>query len=172
MATKVNFKGKPVSLKGDVLQPVMHAPDFTFVLQDLSESSLKTFAGKVIVVIAVPSLDTGVCALETKTFNKKFLEFGDKAQGIIISKDLPFAMKRFCETENIHNVLMTSDFRYNEFGERYNALMAEGPLKGLLARIVWVVDSKGNIVFTHIVDEITSEPDYQAVLEQVKKLLI
>jgi len=165
-----NFKGKPVNLLNKIPEAGKKAYDFTFVKTDLSESSLYDYDDKVKVIIAVPSLDTGVCQMETRKFNEKLAGM-DHVIGIVISKDLPFAMKRFCETEGISNVMSGSDFRYSDFAQEYNAEMIDGPLKGLLARAVFVVDKEHNITYTELVPEITQEPDYDKVIEAVKALI-
>ncbi len=119
--------------------------------------------------MAVPSLDTGVCAMETKKFNQKLADFSD-VEAIVISKDLPFAMGRFCTTEGIENVISASDFRYNDFGSKYNTDMIEGPLKGLSSRAVFVLDRDNRIQYTELVPEITQEPDYDKAMEVVERL--
>lgn len=169
MAT-VTLKGNVVNLRGDIPAKNSIAPDFSFVKDDLSEGKLSEYSGKVKVLLSVPSLDTGVCALETRTFNQKLAS--RDVVGIVISKDLPFAMKRFCETENIENVNNASDYRYGEFGINYNVEQVDGPLKGLLARAVWVVDGNDNILYTELVPEITTEPDYDKVMEVLDSLTL
>jgi len=167
MAT-VTLKGNVVNLRGDIPAENSIAPDFSFVRDDLSEGKLSEYSGKVKVLLSVPSLDTGVCAIETRTFNQKLAS--RDVVGIVISKDLPFAMKRFCETENIENVSNASDYRYGDFGINYNVEQVDGPLKGLLARAVWVVDGNDNIFYTELVPEITTEPDYDKVMEVLDSL--
>lgn len=169
MAT-VTLKGNVVNLRGDIPAKNSIAPDFSFVKDDLSEGKLSEYSGKVKVLLSVPSLDTGVCANETRTFNQKLAS--RDVVGIVISKDLPFAMKRFCETENIENVNNASDYRYGEFGINYNVEQVDGALKGLLARAVWVVDGNDNILYTELVPEITTEPDYDKVMEVLDSLTL
>ena len=168
--SKTNFKGKPVSLRGDVPVVGSKAPEFTVVKSDLSEAHLSDFSGKVKVLIAVPSLDTGVCNAETRRFNQ-LLGAKEGVVGVVVSKDLPFAMKRFCETEGVQNIVTGSDFRYNSFVTNYNTEMIEGPLKGLSARVVFVVDKNDVVQFVEIVPEVTTEPDYEAILAAVDKLV-
>ncbi len=168
MAT-VNFKGNPVSIKGDIPSVGEAAPDFTFVKKDLSEAKLSDYAGKVKVILAVPSLDTGVCAMETEKFNSS-LAGNSSVEAVVVSKDLPFAMGRFCELQGIQNVTSGSDFRYNEFTQRYNTEMTDGPLKGLSSRAVFVVDQGGTIQYSELVPEITQEPEYDKALEVVTRL--
>ena len=167
MAT-VTFKGNTVSIQGEIPQEGSQAHDFKFVKQDLSEASLFDY-NKIKVILAVPSLDTGVCAMETKKFNQKLADFSD-VEAIVISKDLPFAMGRFCAAEGIENVTSASDFRYNDFGNKYNTNMTEGPLKGLSSRAVFVLDQDNVIQYSELVPEITQEPEYDKALEVVERL--
>jgi len=163
------FKGNPVNLAGNVPAKGETAPDFTYVREDLSEKSLKDHGDHVKVIIAVPSIDTGVCQMETRRFNKDLSE-RDGVTGIVVSKDLPFALKRFCAAEGIENVEIASDFRGN-FVSNYNTLMTDGPLKGLSARVVFVLDGSNTIQHVEIVDDITHEPDYSAAMKAVEGLL-
>ena len=167
--SSVNFKGNPVALSGNIPTVGTQAPDFTFVKADLSEAKLSDFADKIKVIIAVPSLDTGVCNAETRRFNQ-LLGSKENVVGIVISKDLPFAMKRFCETEGVQNIVTASDFRYNDFGKAYNSDMIEGPLKGLSSRAVFVVDKNNEIKFVELVSEVTAEPVYEAIISAVDSL--
>jgi thiol peroxidase len=160
---QTKFKGNPVNLNGDVLNVGDTAPDFTYVKEDLSEGTLYGNGASKKVIIAVPSLDTGVCQMETRQFNQK-LGGKDGVKGIVVSKDLPFAMKRFCAAEGIEDVEIASDFR-GAFAETYKTLMTDGPLKGLSARVVFVVDGDNKIVYREVVDDITHEPNYDAVLD-------
>ncbi|GIV30478.1 MAG: putative thiol peroxidase [Vicingaceae bacterium] len=163
---KVNFKGNPVSLKASVLPTTGNAaPNIRWVTASLSEENLYDVQGKK-VLIFVPSLDTGVCATETKKFNEKL---GQKngVTGIVISMDLPFAQKRFCEAEGVNNVKTVSDFRYKDAAEKFGLEMTDGPLKGLLARAVFIVDESNKIAYVQLVPEITSEPDYEDVLKHL-----
>ncbi len=165
----VTLKGNLVHIKGDV--PTKgKAADFTFVKDDLSEGKLSDYSNKVKVLIAVPSLDTNVCATETRKFNEKLAQ-KKEVQGLIISKDLPFAMKRFCASEGIENVTNASDFRYGEFCTQYNTEITDGPMKGLSARAVFVVDQDNNITYTELVPEIGQEPDYDKAMEAVDALV-
>lgn len=162
--SQVTFKGKPVRLSGNL--PALHikAPDFKLVDKDLHDRSLHEFQGKRKLIATVPSLDTGVCSLMTKHFN----EFGKKHQNMLIvtvSADLPFAQKRFCEAENVHNVLTLSMMRSKDFGKAYGILIEDGPLAGILARSVTVLDEKDHVLYTELVSEITQEPNYHKALE-------
>ncbi|MCZ4410206.1 thiol peroxidase [Cryomorphaceae bacterium 1068] len=165
---QTKFKGNPVHLLGDVPEAGHTAPNFTYVKEDLSEESLYDHGDKIKVIVAVPSLDTGICQLEAKRFNKELSGHAD-VTGLIVSKDLPFAMKRFCAAEGIENVKIASDFRGN-FTDEYKTLMTDGPLKGLSSRVVFVVDKDNKITYTQITDDITVEPNYEEALKAVEKL--
>lgn len=167
--TKVTLKGTATTIKGDLPSIGNTAPDFTFVKPDLSEATLYGQGDNIKVIIAVPSLDTSTCALETRQFNQK-LASTTGVKGIVISKDLPFAMRRFCETEGIVNVTSGSDFRSSEFIQKYNTEILEGPLKGLSARAIIVVDQKNVVRYTELVPEISAEPDYDHVLKAIAAL--
>ncbi len=163
------FKGQTVNLIDDLPEVSGTAYDFTFVKSDLSETSLYDYEGKIKVLIGVPSLDTGVCQKEARQFNEK-LNAIDGVVGLVISKDLPFAMKRFCEAEGLNNIVPASDFRYGDFAREFSTEMADGPLKGLVARTVFVVDANNKIRYVEITPDITVEPDYDKVLSAVSAL--
>ncbi|MBR29790.1 MAG: lipid hydroperoxide peroxidase [Spirochaetaceae bacterium] len=167
MAT-VTLKGNPIRLEGNLPEVGAQAPDFKVVRDDMSEASLKDFSGKVKVLVAVPSLDTPVCATETKKFNEKLAGDSDVAT-IIVSGDLPFAMKRFCISEHVDGVVVGSQFRDMAFSRSYGTHIAEGGLQGLSARAVFVVDKNDKVAYTELVPEIGQEPDYDKVLDAVKK---
>ncbi len=165
---KTKFKGNAVNLKGNIPETGSKAPDFTYVKEDLSEGSLKSLGSMNKVIIAVPSLDTGICQMETVRFNKELASRKDVV-GLVVSKDLPFAMKRFCAAEGIENVTIASDFRGN-FTSQYNTEMTDGPLKGLSSRVVFVLDKDNNIKHTELVSEVTEEPNYDEILRAVDNL--
>lgn len=167
---KINLKGFPVQLINDVPEVGVIAEDVTLVSRDLNEVSLYDIEEKVKVLIAVPSLDTGVCQAETRKFNEE-LGKRNNVLGAIISKDLPFASKRFCEAEGIENVVALSDYRYGDFGKDFGVEMATGALKGLLARVVFVLDSENKIVLREAAADILKEPDYATILAKVDDLL-
>ena len=164
------FNGKPVELLEELPGVNQEAFDFTFVNTDLTEGSLYDFDGKVKVLIAVPSLDTGICQRETRQFNER-LNQKDGVVGIVISKDLPFAMKRFCETEGLSNIVSASDFRYLDFTREYGTEMMDGPLKGLSARAVFVVDQNNKIRYVELTPDIILEPNYDKIMEVVNQLV-
>ncbi|BDV01166.1 putative thiol peroxidase [Thermodesulfomicrobium sp. WS] len=164
----VTFHGKPLTLIGPELRVGDKAPDFRAVDNDLKPTTLADFAGKVVVLSAVPSLDTPVCDMETRRFNMEAQKLGDGVQILTVSMDLPFAQKRWCGQAGVQNVRTLSDYQEASFGSAYGVLI-DG--LRLLARAVFVVDQEGVIRFVHIVPELTHEPDYGAVLDAVRALL-
>ncbi len=163
---KITFKGGAVNTIGELPKKDTKAPDFTLVGSDLSDIALSDFSGKYVVLNIFPSLDTGVCAASVRKFNKEAANLKNTVI-LAISADLPFAAGRFCTTEGIENVKPASVFRNPEFAKEYGVLMTDGPLKGLLARSVVVIDPKGNISYIELVPEITVEPDYQAAINSI-----
>lgn len=166
MAT-VTLKGNPFKISGELPAKGAAAPDFRLVKTDLSETSLKDFAGKRVVLNIFPSLDTATCATSVRTFNKRASEAPNTVV-LCISADLPFAAARFCTTEGLANVVPVSSFRAPEFGQAYGLTLTEGPLKGLLARAVVMVDEQGVVKHTELVPEIANEPNYDAALGALK----
>ena len=165
----VLFKGILVTLVGSFITPGTKAPDFSLVKNDLSEYRLDDNKGKYVVLNIFPSLDTGVCAMSVRQFNQMASELPNTTV-LCISKDLPFAQSRFCTVEGIENVVPLSDFRNNSsFGEAYGVLMKDGPLQGLLARAVVVINPQGEVIYSELVPEITQEPNYEAVLKVIPK---
>ena len=165
----VLFKGIVVTLLGTFVTPGTKAPDFNLVKNDLSEYTLNENKGKYVVLNIFPSLDTGVCAMSVRRFNQMASELPNTTV-LCISKDLPFAQSRFCTVEGIENVVPLSDFRNtSSFGEAYGVLMKDGPLQGLLARAVVVINPQGEVVYSELVPEITQEPNYEAVLKVIPK---
>ncbi len=144
------------------------APALRFVAQDRSNHELASLRGEVVVLLSVPSLDTGVCATETRTFERLATDLG--AQVLVLSMDLPYAMKRFCQAEGIEKVRTGSDFRYRDLATGWGAAIAEGPMEGLLCRAVWVVDREGVIRYHELTPELGAEPDYDAAIDAVRKL--
>ena len=169
MAQTVNLKGNPVTLSGPSLSVGDRAPEAVVVTKDLQEKVVGGAKGVVQVIITVPSLDTPVCETETKKFNEMLAGI-EGVDVTVISMDLPFAEKRFCESFNIGNVTVASDFRYRDM-EKYGVLIAEGALKGILARAVFIVDKDGKLAYIQLVPEITQEPNYEEVVKKVKELL-
>jgi thiol peroxidase len=164
----VTMKGNPLTLIGPALKVGDKAPGFTAVDNDLSQVGLESFRGKVCIVSSVPSLDTPVCDLETRRFNSEANRLGDDVVVLTISMDLPFAQKRWCGAAGVARVVTLSDHRDASFGQAYGVLIKD---LRLLARAVFVLDQKGTISYLELVKEIASEPDYEAVLAAVAKLV-
>ena len=160
-------------LKGDVFHTVgdlpavgSQAPDFTLVGSDLSEVKLGDLKGKSLVLNVFPSIDTGVCAASVRRFNE-LAAAHPEATVVCVSMDLPFAAGRFCGAEGIENVKTASDFRDGGFGRSYGVRIADGPLAGLHARSVIVLDADGKVAYTELVPETVEEPDYDAALKHL-----
>jgi thiol peroxidase len=162
----ITFKGNPVHTIGELPDKGSKAPDFKLVKGDLSEAGLADFKGKYVVLNIFPSLDTGVCAASVRRFNKDAATM-DNTVVLGISADLPFAAGRFCSTEGVENVVTLSCFRDENFGIDYGLLMTDGPLKGLLARAVVVVNPEGKVIHTELVPEIAQEPDYHSAINSI-----
>ncbi len=160
---KITLKGNPANTNGDLPKVGTKAPDFTLVKNDMSELSLADLKGKKVVLNIFPSIDTSVCALSVRTFNK---QISDKKDSVVlcVSKDLPFATKRFCGAEGIENAMPASAFRSPEFSTSYGVEILDGAFKGLTARSVVVIDENGVVKYTQLVGEIGSEPNYEAAL--------
>ena len=165
--SETKFKGSHVRVAGEFITAGAEAPAFELVKSDLSPLRLSDLKGKRVVLNIFPSLDTSVCATSVRKFNKLAASLPDTVV-VAVSKDLPFAHARFCTTEGIENVVPASDFRASGFDGAYGVLMADGPLAGLLARAVVVIDKAGRVVYTELVPEITEEPDYDKAVEAVK----
>jgi thioredoxin-dependent peroxiredoxin len=164
---KITFKGSPVATIGDLPKTGAPAPDFKLVKNDLGTLSKQDFAGKTVVLNIFPSIDTSVCATSVRKFNQKAADLDDTIV-LCISKDLPFAQKRFCGAEGIEKVLTLSSFRPPDFGKDYGVTMTDGPLAGLFARSVVVLGKDGKVVYTELVPEITQEPNYDKALAAAK----
>ncbi len=165
MAT-ISLKGNPIHTAGELPATGTPAPDFKLVGSNLGEMALSELKGKKVVLNIFPSLDTDVCAASVRKFNEKAADMNNTVV-LAISKDLPFAMGRFCSTEGIENVTALSAFRNHEFGEKFGVAIIDGPLAGLLARSVVVVDETGKVVYTELVPEIVQEPDYEKALAAI-----
>lgn len=160
---KVTLKGNPVSTNGDLPAVGAQAPDFVLVNGDLGDVTLTTYKGKKKLLNIVPSLDTPVCQISTKKFNERASGRAD-AVFLMISADLPFAMKRFCAAEGANNVVTLSMMRSRNFAKDYGVLITDGPLAGISARAVVVLDANNKVVYRQLVPEIGNEPDYEAAL--------
>jgi thiol peroxidase len=159
---QITFKGNPVHTSGELPTAGQKAPDFELVRQDLSTATLASYAGKTKIVNIFPSLDTGVCAKSIRTFHEKATGI-DGVVVLDVSADLPFAAKRFCAAEGLANVETLSTFR-SSFADDYGVRMTSGPLAGLCARAVLVLDGDDRVVHRELVPEIAQEPDYDRAL--------
>lgn len=166
----VTLKGNPVTLLGNDVAVGQSAPDCTLVANDLSEFRLSSLKGKKVIISVVPSLDTAVCDLQTKRFNKEATALGNDVVVLTISMDLPFAQKRWCGAAGVTRVQTLSDYREGTFGKAYGVLIGNPPLLRLLARSIFVVDAKGALRYKQIVPEVTTEPNYEAALTALKKI--
>lgn len=162
------FQGNPLTLVGPALKVGSEAPHFTLTANDLSDLRCETYHGKILVLSVVPSLDTPVCATQTRTFNQRATQLAQDVAVLTVSMDLPFAQKRFCGAEGIERVVTASDYKHRAFGEAFGVLIKE---LGLLARAVFVLDRQGRVVHAEYVPEVTHEPNYDAALAAVKATL-
>jgi thiol peroxidase len=163
----ITFKGAPLTLAGNEVKQGQSAPDFKV---HYFEGGMKTIAladikGKPTIISVVPSLDTAVCAMQTKKFNDQLASLGDRVNAVTVSMDLPFAMNRFCGAEDVKNMRVGSDYQDRNFGTNWGTLIEE--LK-ILARAVFVLDANGKVVHAEYVGEVTNEPDYDAALEALR----
>jgi thioredoxin-dependent peroxiredoxin len=161
--TQVTFKGNPISIAGALPDTGSIAPDFKVVKADLSSLSLSELKGKKVILNIFPSLDTPVCAISVRRFNVEASKVANTVV-VCISKDLPFAQKRFCAAEGINNVVTGSEYRDSSFSDGYGVRIQDGPLAGLLSRAVVVIDEEGRVAYTEQVTDIAQEPDYAKAL--------
>ena len=166
----VTLKGNPVTLLGNDVAVGQSAPDCALAASDLSEFKLSSLKGKKVILSVVPSLDTAVCDLQTKRFNKEAAALGNDVVVLTISMDLPFAQKRWCGAAGVDRVRTLSDYREAAFGKAYGVLIASAPLSRLLARSIFVVDAQGVLRYKQIVPEVSTEPNYEAALTALKKI--
>ncbi|TPW21103.1 MAG: thiol peroxidase [Elusimicrobia bacterium] len=159
---QITLKGNQISTSGNLPAVGSQAPEFTMVKEDLSETSLSGISGRKVFNI-FPSIDTGVCAASVRQFNQRAAGLKDTLV-YNISKDLPFAMKRFCGAEGIKNAQTASVWR-SDFAQKYGLEIVDGPLKGLCSRVVLVLDASNKVLYAQQVPEITTEPDYDAALK-------
>lgn len=158
----VTLRGNPFNISGELPAVGSSAPDFTLTGSDLGDVTLGSLAGQTVILNIFPSIDTPTCATSVRTFNQKAAE-REGTTVVCVSEDLPFAMNRFCGAEGIENVKVASAFR-SDFTEAYGIKLEEGPLRGLAARAVVVLDGDGTVTYTELVPEIGQEPDYDAAL--------
>ncbi|GAA5218083.1 thiol peroxidase [Corallincola platygyrae] len=163
----VTAGGNPMVLLGNGVNVGDQAPDFKVVDAKFKPIHLSDFKGKTVLVSVVPSIDTGVCSLQTKRFNKEVAKLPGDIVLITLSTDLPFAQKRFCEVENVDQMPVLSDAVWREFGEHYGLLIKD---RGLLARAILIVDKTGKLQYQELVKEMSEHPDYDAALAAAKKI--
>jgi thioredoxin-dependent peroxiredoxin len=160
---QVTFKGNPIHIAGSLPAAGTIAPDFKVVQADLSLLSLNELKGKKVVLNIFPSLDTPVCATSVRRFNVEAAKLANTVV-LCLSRDLPFAQKRFCTTEGINNVISGSEYRDSNFSDAYGIRILDGPLAGLFSRAVVIINEQGRVVYTEQVPEIAQEPDYAKAL--------
>ncbi len=164
--TTVTLKGTPITVSGKFLAPGDYAPSFTLTQNDLQDISLENFDQRFLILNIFPSLDTSTCALSVKHFNSAAADLPD-CKILCISKDLPFASSRFCEANNTNVVTTLSAFRATEFAAQYGVNIKDGPLRGLLARAIIILNDERQVIYSQLVSEITHEPDYDKCLSIV-----
>lgn len=158
--------GKPIATFSKLPEVGSMAPNFTLADMEMKDQNLDAYKGKFVVLNIFPSVDTGVCSASVRKFNENAAKLPN-AVVLCISKDLPFAQKRFCGAEGIKNVVMLSDYR-SDFGEKYGVKIMDSPMKGLLSRAVVVINPEGKIVYEEQVADISQEPNYEAAMKAVK----
>lgn len=161
--SQITLKGNSINTSGNLPEKGTGASDFNLRTTELGNKALNDYKGKRLVLNIFPSIDTGVCAASVRKFNEKAAVL-DNTAVLCISRDLPFAQKRFCGAEGIDNVEMLSDFEDGSFGDNYGLTITDGPMKGLHSRCVVVLNEDHNVVYTEQVPEITQEPDYEKAL--------
>ncbi|CCO22708.1 thiol peroxidase [Maridesulfovibrio hydrothermalis] len=164
----ITFQGNPLTLLGDEIKVGDKAPEFSATDNGLAPKTLADYAGKVLILSAVPSLDTPVCDMETRRFNNEAANLGDEIKILTLSMDLPFAQARWCGAAGVEAVETLSDYMSSSFGEAYGVLIKE---LRLLSRAVFVVDKAGVVQYAQYLNEITEEPDYDSALAAAKKLV-
>jgi len=164
---QTHLKGTPVQTSGDLPSPGQAAPPFTLTKTDLSDMDLLSLAGRRVVLNIFPSLDTAVCATSLRKFNALATTVANTTV-LCVSADLPFAAKRFCAAEGLDNLVPASCFRNPDFAEAFGVKLLDGPMRGLLARAVVVLDEHGKVLHTELVPELTHEPDYEAAVAVLK----
>ncbi len=165
---EVKFKGSPAKLSPNTIKVGDNAPKVNLVSKDLSQVAVGGVSSSYQIINVVPSLDTGVCAMQTRRFNEEATKLAN-TKVFAVSLDLPFAQGRFCNVEGIENLSTLSDFVNKDFGRAYGLVLEDSPLVGLLTRAVIVVNPEGKVVYVEVCEEITNEPDYQKALDAVKQ---
>lgn len=162
------MKGNPLKVEGRCVEEGAPAPAFKLTGTDMADVTNAAFAGKVVVLLSIPSIDTPVCAMETKRFNQEVSTLSGDVVVVGVSRDLPFALKRWCGAEGVSRVIALSDYKYRSFGKEFGV---ELPDLSLLARAVFVIDKNGKVVHVEYVTEVANEPDYAEALKAVKSSL-
>ena len=164
---KVSAQGKPVTLLGKGVSVGDSAPNFKVVDDNFIPVTLEDYKGQAVLISVVPSLDTGICSLQTKHFNEKVASQFPSVVMLTISADLPFAQKRFCKAENIDKITTLSDSVWRDFGQKYGLIIKD---MGLLTRTVFILDESHNIIYKQLVSSLSTEPEYNSVIEKLKTL--
>lgn len=164
----IKFKGNKMNIRGQDIKEGQKLPNFQLIANDLSEVTNQNYAGKVLVISVIPSIDTPTCQLQTKRFNQEGSQLGSNLAILTVSRDLPFAQKRWCAAEGANSVVTLSDYKYRSFGETFGV---EAVDMALLARAVFVVDKNSVVKHVEYVEDLSAEPDYQAVLEAATSAL-
>ena len=168
MEKKITMNGQPVKLAGTELKKGDNAPDFTLTGNSLEPVTKADFNGKILVISCVPSLDTPVCEIETRRFNLEADKLPENVTVLTVSRDLPFAQTRWCAANGVDKVVTASDYRNFGFARDYGVLLSD---LDLLTRAIFVIDGQGIIRYIQFVEEVTQEPDYDTVLQEIKKLI-
>lgn len=163
---QITLKDNKITTYGNLPETGEKAPHFELIRADMSNASLSDFKGKRIIMNIFPSIDTNVCATSVRNFNERATKL-ENTEVLNISRDLPFAMKRFVDDEGLNKVTNLSDFRQGDFGKDYGVEMMDGPLAGLLSRVVIVLDEDGKVIHSQQVPDISEEPDYLAALKSL-----
>ncbi|MDC3211037.1 thiol peroxidase [Pseudoalteromonas distincta] len=166
-AGKVSAQGKPVTLLGQGISIGDRAPNFKVVDDNFIPVTLEDYKGQAVLISVVPSLDTGICSLQTKHFNEKVASQFPSVVMLTISADLPFAQKRFCKAENIDKITTLSDSVWRDFGQKYGLIIKD---MGLLTRTVFILDESHNVIYKQLVSSLSTEPEYNSVIEKLKTL--
>ncbi|MEM5508414.1 thiol peroxidase [Pseudoalteromonas sp. AS71] len=164
---KVSAQGKPVTLLGKGVSVGDSAPNFKVVDDNFIPVTLEDYKGQAVLISVVPSLDTGICSLQTKHFNEKVASQFPSVVMLTISADLPFAQKRFCKAENIDKITTLSDSVWRDFGQKYGLIIKD---MGLLTRTVFILDESHNVIYKQLVSSLSTEPEYNSVIEKLKTL--
>lgn len=165
--SNITLHGNPVEILGESLKVGDKCPEFQLTTQDLSDIRNSDFKDSIILLSVIPSVDTPTCQVQTKTLDEKFNSLGDKFKLLTVSRDLPFALSRFCGAEKLNNINIASDYKYRTFGKAFGAEMAN---TALLTRALFVIDTAGIVRHVEYVSEVSAEPDYSTALDVIKSI--